>query len=74
MREIAVKMECPNGRSPRRVITLSRGDAQHVDTIDPLSGFERGKMLDRAAARFGVPRRGPWSRTRTALGAVWWCP
>ena len=32
------------------------GGVEHVDTIDPLSGFERDKLLDRAAQRFGHPR------------------
>jgi len=45
-----------NGRSPRRVVRLAMGGREHVDTLDPASGFERGKMLDRAAVALGIER------------------
>jgi len=54
--DIRVLVEKQNGRSPRRVVKLLCGDSQHVDSIDPLSGFERDKLLDRAAERFAQPR------------------
>jgi replicative DNA helicase len=53
---LRVTIEPTNGRSPRRVVRLEMGDREHVDTIDPLSGFERGKLVERAAGRFGVGR------------------
>ena len=56
MSDISVLVEPANGRSPRRVVRLSCGGVEHVDTIDPLSGFERDKLLDRAAIRFAQPR------------------
>jgi replicative DNA helicase len=53
---VAVSIDAPNGRSPRRVVTLTYGDKCHTDTCDPMSGFERGKLLDRAAVVLGVGR------------------
>jgi hypothetical protein len=54
--DVEVRVQRLNGRSPKRVVRLSHGDAEYVDTIDPMSGFERGKLLDRAAQRLGIPR------------------
>jgi len=54
--DVSVTVEPSNGRTPRRVVKLLCGGVEHVDTIDPLSGFERDKLLDRAAQRFGQPR------------------
>jgi len=38
------------------VVKLVCGGVEHVDTIDPLSGFERDRLLDRVAQRFNQPR------------------
>lgn len=56
MPEIALQIAPANGRSPKRVITLSCGDKTHTDTADPLDGFGRAKLLDRAATALGIPR------------------
>jgi replicative DNA helicase len=57
MREISIAVESPNGRSPRRVVRFLCGDVEHTDTIDPSSGFEREKCLDRLAPKLGIDRR-----------------
>jgi replicative DNA helicase len=56
MTKLSVTLEPANGRSPRRVVKLTYGDKCHTDTCDPFSGFERQKVLDRAATVFGVGR------------------
>jgi len=56
MPDITVRVEPSNGRSPRRVVKLLCGGVEHVDTIDPMSGFERDRLLDRASQRFAQPR------------------
>jgi len=54
--KMTVEVEPSNGRTPRRVIHLMMGDKRHVDTCDLLSGFERTKLLDRAAVALGIER------------------
>ena len=56
MSSLSVTVEPANGRDPRRVVTFMLGDKTHTDTCDPLDGFQRQKLLDRAASKLGVKR------------------
>jgi len=54
--DVSVTVAKPNGRGYKRLVTLTAGDAKYQDAIDPASGFERERLLDRAAEHLVIPR------------------
>jgi len=53
--DVSVTVAKPNSRGHKRLVTLTAGDSKYQDAIDPASGFEREKMIARAAGQFGLP-------------------
>jgi hypothetical protein len=54
--DIRLTIDGKNGRSPRRLVRFLCGDVEHVDTLDPFSGFERQGAIARLAEKLNVQR------------------